>query len=93
MDTLPPTITISDGGMADLTATVEASQPATVQWYSNSVAIPNANLLSYHIAKATPAQDGAVYTVTITNSLWRRRREHDVVCGRGRGGADTGGRR
>ena len=69
VDTLSSTTVVSDGGTADLTVTVEASQPATVQWYSNNVAIPNANLLTYHIAKATPAQNGAAYSVTITNAL------------------------
>ena len=69
VDTLPPTVTATDGGTADLAVTVEASQPATVQWFSNSVPIPNANLLSYHISKVTLAQDGAVYSVTIQNAL------------------------
>jgi hypothetical protein len=69
VDALPPTATVSDGGTADLTVTVEASQPATVQWFSNGVAIPNANLLSYHISKVTLAQDGAVYSAFITNGL------------------------
>jgi hypothetical protein len=69
VDTLSSTTFVSDGGTAELTVTVEASQSATVQWYSNNVAIPNANLLTYHIAKATPAQNGAVYRVTITNAL------------------------
>jgi hypothetical protein len=69
VDTLPPTANVVDGGAADLTVTVEASQPATVQWYSNNVAIPNANLLTYHIAKVASALDGAVYSVNIQNGL------------------------
>ena len=69
VDTLPPTANVVDGGAADLTVTVEATQPATVQWYSNNVAIPNANLLTYHLAKVTSAMDGAVYSVKIQNGL------------------------
>ena len=69
VDTLPSTAIVVDGGAADLTVTVEATQPATVQWYSNNVAIPNANLLTYHLAKVTSAQDGAVYSVKIQNGL------------------------
>ena len=69
VDTLPSAVSVVDGGAADLTVTVEATQPATVQWYSNNVAIPNANLLTYHLAKITSALDGAVYSVKIQNSL------------------------
>jgi Concanavalin A-like lectin/glucanases superfamily/Bacterial lectin/PA14 domain len=69
VDTLPPTANVVDGGAADLTVTVEATQPATVQWYSNNVAIPNANLLTYHLAKVASALNGAVYTVKIQNGL------------------------
>jgi len=69
VDTLPATTEASDGGTVDLTVTVEASQPATVQWYSNNLALPNANFLSYRIPKVTLAQDGAVYSVKITNAL------------------------
>jgi hypothetical protein len=69
VDTLPPTANVVDGGAADLTVTVEASQPATVQWYSNNVAIPNAKLLTYHLAKVASALNGAVYSVKIQNGL------------------------
>src|ERR1035437_9986538 len=69
VDTLPPTVSVVDGGATDLTVTVEASQPATVQWYSNNVAIPNANLLTYHLAKVASALNGAVYSVKIQNGL------------------------
>ncbi|HEY5911908.1 MAG TPA: LamG-like jellyroll fold domain-containing protein [Verrucomicrobiae bacterium] len=69
VDALPSIAVAPDGGTADLTVTVEATQPATVQWSSNGVAIPDANLLSYHISKVTSAIDGTVYTVTIQNAL------------------------
>ena len=69
VEALAPTITLTDGGTADLTVTVEASQPASVQWYSNSVAIPGAILLTYHISHVTSALNGAVYSVTVQNGL------------------------
>jgi hypothetical protein len=63
------TTTVEDGRPLDLTVTVEASQPAYVQWYSNGVAVTNGNLLSYHIPRVTAAMNGAVYSVVVTNSL------------------------
>ncbi len=60
---------IVNGRPVDLTITAEATQPATVQWYSNSVAIPGANLLNYHISRITPAHDSAVYSVIVSNSI------------------------
>jgi hypothetical protein len=63
------TTTVEDGRSLDLTVTVEASQPAYVQWYSNGVAVANGNLLSYHIPRVTAAMNGAVYSVVVTNSL------------------------
>jgi len=59
----------TDGGTLDLEVTAEASQPATVQWFSNDVAIAGANLLSYHVDRVTTAMNGAVYSVKIQNAL------------------------
>lgn len=63
------TTMVEDGRPLDLTVTVEASQPAYVQWFSNGVAVANGNLLSYHIPRVTAAMNGAVYSVVVTNSL------------------------
>jgi hypothetical protein len=60
---------VVNGRAVDLTVTVEASQPAFVQWYSNGVAIPNANFLTYHNPQVGPGQDGTVYSVVVTNVL------------------------
>lgn len=68
VDTLQPTTTVPDGGTADLTVTADGTQPAYVQWYSNGVALPNANLLSYHITRGQVSMNGAVYSVTVTNT-------------------------
>ncbi len=58
-----------DGRPLDLTMTVEASQPAYVQWFSNNVAIPGAIFSKYHIPRVTMAMNDAVYSVTVTNSI------------------------
>jgi hypothetical protein len=69
VDSIASTTSVQDGQALDLVVTADGTQPAYVQWYSNGVAIPNANLLSWHIAKAGMNQNGAIYSVTITNSL------------------------
>jgi Concanavalin A-like lectin/glucanases superfamily/PA14 domain/Bacterial lectin/Bacterial Ig-like domain len=63
-----PTLVVN-GRPVDLTITAEATQPAVVQWFSNGVAVANGNLLNYHIPFVGPSQDGAVYSVTVSNSL------------------------
>jgi hypothetical protein len=63
------TTSVVEGLPLDLTVTAEASQPATVQWSSNGVPIPNANLLNYHIPRVTLSQNAAVYSIVISNSL------------------------
>lgn len=67
--TLPASISVEEGSPVEMTVTVEASQPAFVQWFSNGVPIPDASLLSYRIPAAALSQDGSTYSVTITNSL------------------------
>jgi hypothetical protein len=67
VDVLAPQLVLTEGTSADLTVTAQASQPASVQWFSNNVAIPGAVLLNYHIPVVTMALNGAVYKVTIQN--------------------------
>lgn len=67
--TLPATITVEENQPVEMTVTIEATQPAYVQWYSNSVPIANANLSTYSIPAASLTQNGATYSVTVTNSL------------------------
>lgn len=65
---LPGSITVEQGRPVDLTVTIEAYPPASVQWYSNSVAIPGANLASYHVPVGA-LQSDTVYSVTVSNNL------------------------
>ncbi|MDE3067321.1 MAG: hypothetical protein KGJ60_07185 [Verrucomicrobiota bacterium] len=53
----------------DLEITAEASQPAYVQWYSNNVAIPGADLADYLIPEVSLDANGATYSVIVSNSL------------------------
>src|SRR5436190_4503146 len=47
--TLPASITVEEGRPVEMTVTIEASQPAYVQWSSNGVPVANANLATYQI--------------------------------------------
>lgn len=66
---MPPSSSVLSGQPLDLLNTCEASQPATVYWYSNNVLIAGANLLNYHIAGVGTGQNGDVYTVVVSNSI------------------------
>jgi Concanavalin A-like lectin/glucanases superfamily/PA14 domain/Bacterial lectin/Immunoglobulin I-set domain len=71
VDSLDPsgTTTAPDGQPLVLTVTIEASQPAYVQWFSNGVAIAGANLSTYQIPRVTTTMAGDVYSVTVTSSI------------------------
>jgi len=64
---LQSTTTVGQALPLDLIVTIEASQPAGVQWYSNNIGIPGAILATYHIPSASLAANGAVYSVIVTN--------------------------
>jgi hypothetical protein len=66
---LDPTTTILQGRPLNISATIEASQPAYVQWYSNNVAISGATLAYYHLDSLPQSANGAIYSVIVTNSL------------------------
>jgi len=70
----PPTLTkaLTDktvvlGANATLAVTVSGSAPLCYQWYSNDVAIVNANAASLTISNVHWASDGTTYRVTIAN--------------------------
>src|SRR5882724_7732685 len=66
---LDPTTSVLQGRPLDLSVTIEASQPAFVQWYSNNIPISAANLAYYHLASLPQSADGAIYSVNVTNTL------------------------
>jgi hypothetical protein len=67
--TLPALISVEEGRPVEMSVTIEATQPAYVQWFSNGVAIAGANLSTYEIPAVALGQNGDVYSVTVTNTL------------------------
>src|SRR5882762_3272305 len=64
----PASTTVGGGTPFSFSVGVSGSGPRTIQWYSNNVAIPGANALSYS-GTATLAMDGTVFHVTIANGI------------------------
>jgi hypothetical protein len=52
---------------ATFTSAVDGPPPYFIQWYSNDVAIPDANQFTYTIPLATLDMDGAFYSVSVSN--------------------------
>lgn len=65
--TLPGSLTVDQGRSVDLTVTIEAYPPANVQWYSNNVVLPGANLASYRVPVGA-LQNTTTYKVTASNA-------------------------
>jgi hypothetical protein len=65
--TQPQSQTISQGQTAIFIANATGSQPLSYQWYKNGIAIANANSIIYTTPAATLTDNGAVYSVTVTN--------------------------
>ncbi len=66
---LQATTSVVEGEAVDMVVSVEASQPAHVQWSRNSVLIRGANFLSYRIPAVKMSENNVTYSVTVTNSL------------------------
>ena len=65
--TQPVSQIVSAGSPATFSAAVQGSPPYFIQWFSNGVAIPSATQLSYTIPAVTPAMDGTLFSVAISN--------------------------
>jgi hypothetical protein len=71
---VPPTITrepasvrLYAGGTARFSVEASGSSPLSYQWMSNGVALAGATTTALVVPAVTVAQDGANYTVTVTN--------------------------
>ena len=67
----PAGVTVAAGVKATFTATLTQGYPqsTTQQWWSNSVAIPGANGLSYTTPVTRAAFNGTLYSIVVTNGL------------------------
>jgi len=63
----PTDQTVLEGLPASFTATVDGTPPYFIQWFSNGVAIINANQLTYTIPAVTTNMAGSTYSLTVSN--------------------------
>jgi hypothetical protein len=66
--TQPASQTVTLGQPATFTVTATGTGPLAYQWYLNSVAISGATSSTYTTPSTTSSNNGAVYTVTVSNS-------------------------
>jgi len=66
--TQPASTVVGAGTPFSFSVAVSGSGPRTVQWYTNGVAIPGANALSYS-GTATLAMNGTVFSVNVANGI------------------------
>ena len=65
----PSSATITAGQTATFSVTATGTAPLTYQWQKNAVAISGATSASYTTAAETTADNGAQFTVTVSNSV------------------------
>jgi hypothetical protein len=65
----PASITVSLGTTATFTVTATGTGTLTYQWYMNGTAISGATSSSYTTPATTASNNGAVFTVTVSNSV------------------------
>jgi hypothetical protein len=67
--TQPANRTVSAGQVATFSVTATGTAPLTYQWKKNGAAISGATSSSYATPVATPSDNNASFTVTVTNSV------------------------
>lgn len=65
----PANQTVTESQTATFTIDVDGTPPYTIQWFSNNVAIPGANGLSYTTPVTTTNMNGTIYKAAVTNSI------------------------
>ena len=66
--TQPRSLTAVDGFAATFSVTATGSSPLSYQWLRNGVAIPAATGTSFTAGGVTPLDDGAQFSVTVSNA-------------------------
>lgn len=69
LTTAPASVTVNEGETAFFRVAYVGQRPVTVQWYRDGAAIPGATNMSVRVAQARPQDDGAVFTVALTNMV------------------------
>lgn len=67
--TPPSSRTVLQGSSTTFTVAVDGTAPFTYQWFRNTAAIPSATGQSYTLNTTTASDDGAVFSVSVTNGL------------------------
>ena len=67
--TQPISVTVTLGQTATFSVTATGTGAVTYQWYENGVAIPGATSSSYTTPPAAGSDNGAIFTVTVSDSL------------------------
>ena len=65
----PTNLTVSAGSPAAFSVTATGVPSVTYQWYRNGSLITNATSISYSIASVKGSDNGAVFSVTVSNSV------------------------
>ncbi len=63
----PRSTTVLVGSPSSFSVTVSSGSPVTYQWYKNAVLIPNITTSSYLLNSTVLSDNGAVFTVVVTN--------------------------
>ncbi len=63
----PSSKTVLVGSSANFSVTVSSGSPVSYQWYRNAVLIPNATASTYALNPTVLSDNGAVFTVVVTN--------------------------
>ncbi|MFO1274104.1 MAG: hypothetical protein U1F50_20940 [Rubrivivax sp.] len=65
----PASISVKEGQAASFSVTAKGTAPISYQWLRDGVAVASANASTYTIEAAVSGDDGAVFTVSVTNAV------------------------
>lgn len=65
----PASISVKEGQAASFSVTAKSTAPISYQWLRDGVAVSGANASTYTIEAVVSGDDGAVFTVRVTNAV------------------------